>query len=108
MRWNNPSIVLPKHSKEERCFTRDASHELRTPLAVIKNAVELSRSKKNGDSADNEVLDRIYNAADQMQRTVQALLLLAREEYAHAQQATGEPDAHCRAGSYRQQPVTGR
>lgn len=70
----------------EKHFTRDVSHELRTPLAVIKNAVELARSQKAGvvgqEAQPNEkLLNRIYDAATQMERTVQALLMLAREEH---------------------------
>lgn len=65
----------------EKSFTRDVSHELRTPLAVIKNAVELCRTQQN--SADKAVLERIYDAADQMEKTVHTLLMLAREEHSH-------------------------
>ena len=67
--------------EREKCFTRDASHELRTPLAVIKNAVELYRSKNAKDENNGAILDRIYDAATQMQKTVQALLVLARGEH---------------------------
>jgi signal transduction histidine kinase len=64
----------------EKSFTRDVSHELRTPLAVMKNAVELSQSQQ--PTADKAVLERIYDAADQMEKTVHTLLMLAREEHA--------------------------
>lgn len=65
--------------ERERSFTRDVSHELRTPLAVIKNAVEVAQL--NADQAENQPLQRIFHAAEQMERTVQTLLLLAREEH---------------------------
>lgn len=70
----------------EKHFTRDVSHELRTPLAVIKNAVELGRSQKQAfqnetDNNSDKILNRIYEAASQMEKTVQALLMLAREEH---------------------------
>lgn len=62
----------------ERSFTRDVSHELRTPLAVIKNAVELAQL----DAAnDQDVLKRIFYAAEHMEKTVNTLLMLAREEH---------------------------
>lgn len=67
----------------EKNFTRDVSHELRTPLAVIKNAVELSRSQGGSSQSDLAVLTRIYDAADQMEKTVHTLLMLAREEHAN-------------------------
>lgn len=65
--------------ERERSFTRDVSHELRTPLAVIKNAVEVAQL--NASKAENQPLQRIYQAAEQMEKTVQTLLVLAREEY---------------------------
>ena len=64
--------------ERERRFTQDVSHELRTPLAVIKNAVEVAQLNANSDEA---VLQRIAHAVDQMNRTVETLLMLAREEH---------------------------
>lgn len=65
--------------ERERSFTRDVSHELRTPLAVIKNAIEVAQL--NARENENQALQRIYQAAEQMEQTVQMLLLLAREEH---------------------------
>lgn len=67
----------------EKTFTRDVSHELRTPLAVIKNAVELCHAQKN--ETNLAVTERIYEAADQMEKTVHTLLMLAREEHANSE-----------------------
>jgi signal transduction histidine kinase len=68
--------------EREKCFTRDVSHELRTPLAVIKNAVELCHSQAVSSSTDNAVLQRIYDAADQIEKAAHTLLVLAREQHA--------------------------
>lgn len=74
--------------QREKNFTRDVSHELRTPLAVINNSVELWRSQpmQTGQhaiewQATAEVMARIVEAAQQMEKTVQTLLILAREEH---------------------------
>lgn len=74
--------------KREKSFTRDVSHELRTPLAVIKNTLELWRSQQGSGAAhqgqhctEQEVRERIFEAAVQMEKTVQTLLILAREEH---------------------------
>ena len=76
--------------KREKSFTADVSHELRTPLAVIKNTVELweelRQSQQTGgqqteSDADQLLMTRIYDAAVQMEKTVQTLLILAREEH---------------------------
>ncbi|WP_412726224.1 sensor histidine kinase [Alteromonas sp. D210916BOD_24] len=64
--------------EREQSFTRDVSHELRTLLAVIKNAVEVAQLNAN---SDQRVLERIANAAEQMEKTVETLLMLAREEH---------------------------
>lgn len=65
--------------ERERSFTRDVSHELRTPLAIIKNAFEFAQLNASNDK--NQPLERIYHAAEQMEQTVQTLLMLAREEH---------------------------
>ncbi len=68
--------------EREKYFTRDVSHELRTPLAVIKNAIELKRAQNLRSKLDNnsmDGLDRIYQATEQMEKTVQTLLILSRE-----------------------------
>lgn len=65
--------------ERERSFTRDVSHELRTPLAVIKNAAELTLQSSKSD--DVYAIQRISKAADEMEQTVQTLLMLAREEH---------------------------
>ncbi|MEH8018639.1 HAMP domain-containing histidine kinase [Rheinheimera muenzenbergensis] len=77
--------------QREKSFTADVSHELRTPLAVIKNAVELWQSQQTGSKAaaqlqaapggEQQLMTRIYDAAVQMEKTVQTLLILAREEH---------------------------
>jgi len=70
--------------EREQCFTRDVSHELRTPLAIIKNGAELQLSSNSNTSADIEVTKRILKAAEQMDKTVHTLLMLAREEHSNA------------------------
>lgn len=64
----------------EKYFTRDVSHELRTPLAIIKNAIELLQNKEKSPQHTHEIILRIFQAAEQMDKTVNTLLMLAREE----------------------------
>jgi len=70
--------------EREQCFTRDASHELRTPLAIIKNGAELQLNASSNTPAETEVIRRILKAAEQMDKTVHTLLMLAREEHTAA------------------------
>jgi signal transduction histidine kinase len=67
----------------ESRFTREASHELRTPLAVIKSAAELIAVQPGSKMAGP--LERIVDAAREMERTIDLLLSLAREENARAE-----------------------
>ena len=69
----------------ERNFTRDVSHELRTPVAIIKNAVEVYKQTKSADKDGFALLQRIDEAATQMEQTVTTLLHLAREEHTRAE-----------------------
>ena len=66
--------------ERETRFTRDASHELRTPLAVIRSSAELIDSKGAVPVGLAGPLQRIKDAAGQMERAVELLLTLAREE----------------------------
>jgi two-component system sensor histidine kinase QseC len=63
----------------ERSFVANAAHELRTPLAGLATHADIARR-----SADPEVrqraLGRITESVDRMNRLVQQLLLLARQE----------------------------
>lgn len=74
--------------EREKSFTADVSHELRTPLAVIKNTVELWQSQQAKPDADQLLMTRIYDAAVQMEKTVQTLLILAREEHTAAKHSS--------------------
>jgi signal transduction histidine kinase len=67
--------------EREHQFTRDASHELRTPVTVIKGAVELLRKQLN--SAEGPLLrplNRIHRQVTNMEKIIEALLWLSREE----------------------------
>lgn len=70
----------------EKNFTRDVSHELRTPLAVIKNAIELTHEQATLSSENKLIMDRIYHSAQQMESTIETLLLLARKQPERQQQ----------------------
>ena len=63
----------------ERAFTRDASHELRSPLTVIRIASDLLLNEEKLDEAKRNTLLRIKRAAQDMEKLVEAFLLLARE-----------------------------
>jgi signal transduction histidine kinase len=72
--------------ERERAFAADASHELRTPLAVIRGAAEVLADNPNLTSEQEERIARIERAAEEMAELIDALLLLAREENAPAEE----------------------
>ncbi|MBE9125584.1 MULTISPECIES: sensor histidine kinase [unclassified Coleofasciculus] len=62
-------------------FTGDASHELRSPLMAITTNVEVALEYPEGmRSTDAKKFKAIANAADQMTRLTEDLLLLARSD----------------------------
>jgi len=60
-------------------FTGDAAHELRTPLAVITNNAD-ALAGDAGDEARERSLSNIRQAALQMRRLMDGLLILARAD----------------------------
>ena len=71
---------LDRFIEREQSFTDDASHELRTPLTVVISAAELLREDKGTTPLGRERVERIMRGAAQMQKLVEALLFLARED----------------------------
>jgi len=66
--------------ERETAFTRDVSHELRTPLAVIRSSAELVEARNELSPPGKRAMRRIATAARDMERTIDLLLALAREE----------------------------
>jgi len=65
--------------ERERAFTRDASHELRTPLTVVRMATDILLDRDDLADPVRESVQRIRRSSDEMERLVEAFLLLARE-----------------------------
>lgn len=73
--------------ERERSFAANASHELRTPLAVIRGAAEVLAEDSTLGPAQRERVARIERAGEEMAELIAALLLLAREESAAAEES---------------------
>lgn len=78
-------------AERERAFTRDASHELRTPLAVIRSTAERLRASADVPTAERELAVGIEQSAMQLEQLILALLTLAREQAAPANDAAPTP-----------------
>ncbi|MEN3340799.1 MAG: hypothetical protein V7644_203 [Actinomycetota bacterium] len=77
--------------RRERRFSAELSHELRTPLARVLAESELALRRKRTQDDYRQALQLIHRNADQLSRTVDALVAAARYE---AGGARGTADAH--------------
>ena len=70
--------------EREQQFNRYASHELRTPVTVIKGSLELLKKKFSScnDKSVNRPLERIERSAENMEKIIETLLWLSREDVA--------------------------
>jgi two-component system OmpR family sensor kinase len=66
--------------RREQRFSAEVSHQLRTPVAKIKTEAELALRRAREPVYYQEALASVLHSADQMARTVEALLAAAQEE----------------------------
>lgn len=74
--------------RHEQRFTAELSHELRTPLAKITAEGELALRRERTNATYRESLAAILRNAEQMTRTVEALIVAARQEIGPARVTT--------------------
>jgi len=77
--------------RHERRFSAELSHELRTPLARVLAESELALRRERSPQEYRESLELIHRNADQLARTIDALVAAARYE---AGAERGTADAH--------------
>lgn len=81
---------LERSLRRLREFELDASHELRGPLAAMAANAEMGLLDcAAGDGAQRRRFEAIASATDQLQRLVEDLLTLARQEQGGSQQPQG-------------------
>lgn len=66
--------------RREQRFSAEVSHQLRTPVAKIKTEAELALRRLREPEYYQEALASVLHSADQMARTVEALLAASQEE----------------------------
>lgn len=90
---------LGEFIEREKNFAGDVSHELRTPLAVILGSVEVLEQDARLNDKQRERLARIKRSGLEMVEMMRALLLIARERMA------GADEPLCQAESVVQEVV---
>jgi signal transduction histidine kinase len=75
--FNRMADAVRAALERERLFTRHASHELRSPLAVLRSQLEALAA---GLLPPEQALPRLEEAVARMERTLEGLLALARDE----------------------------
>lgn len=66
--------------RHEQRFTAELSHELRTPLAKIAAETELALRRERSEDDYRASLEAVHRSAEQMTRTVDALVSAAQQE----------------------------
>jgi two-component system OmpR family sensor kinase len=66
--------------RHEQRFAAELSHELRTPLARISGEAELALGRERQTGEYQQAFRSVYRDAEQMTRTVDALVAAARQE----------------------------
>jgi two-component system sensor histidine kinase VanS len=69
---------LEAHIAEQQRFAANASHELRTPLAVTQTLLDVARKDPNSDN--DELVDRLHAVNTRAIDLTEALLLLSRAD----------------------------
>ena len=85
--------------RHERRFSAELSHELRTPLARVLAESELALRRRRTPTEYHDSLELIHRNADQLARTIDALVAAARYE---AGGRRGTADAHAVASGAAQ------
>lgn len=81
MTFNELIDALKDAFEKQEMFVSNASHELKTPLSIIKSYAQLlKRRGKDHPQIFDEAVSAIDSEADRMQRLVEQLLLLAKNE----------------------------
>jgi len=70
--------------RREQRFSAELSHELRTPLARLLAETDLALRRERGPDEYRQSLELVYRNAQQLSRTVDALVAAARHEAAGA------------------------
>jgi two-component system, OmpR family, sensor kinase len=76
--------------RRERTFSAELSHELRTPIARVLIESELALRRPREPAGYQETLQLIHGNADQLARTVEALVAAARHETGDGARGTAD------------------
>lgn len=73
---------LERSFAQQKRFTSDAAHELKTDLAIAKSSLQLLAMRRRSPEAYAQGLEICLGDTERLERTVMAMLTLARVEHA--------------------------
>lgn len=76
--FNDMIARLDASFQQIQQFSSDVAHELKTPLTVLKGEIEVALRKERSPEEYRETLADLFEAADELGKMVEDLLLLAR------------------------------
>jgi signal transduction histidine kinase len=82
--WNEMLQRLHASVQQLQQFTADASHELRTPVALIRATAEVTLRQDRSPDAYRNALQRIQDESEELTRSIEELLELARSDSGHS------------------------
>lgn len=83
--------------RHEQRFAAELSHELRTPLARISGEAELALDRERRAGEYQQAFQSVYRDAQEMTRTIDALVAAARQASGHARSTSDVREAVTRA-----------
>src|SRR5690625_2526385 len=79
--FNEMIDYLKENFRKQEIFVSDASHELKTPISIVKSYAQLlSRRGVDDRELVSESIEAIESEADRMQKLVEQMLNLAKNE----------------------------
>lgn len=79
--FNDMIDYLEENFRKQEVFVSDASHELKTPISIVKSYAQLlSRRGRDNPELVKESVEAIESEADRMQKLVEQMLSLAKNE----------------------------
>ncbi|PQO36361.1 HAMP domain-containing protein [Bremerella cremea] len=69
--------------RRQQAFAGDAAHQLKTPLTVLRGQIDVAMLRPRNPEQYQEILHTLSEQTFQLQRIIDSLLMLARDDHEH-------------------------